>query len=152
MPPKQKRTALREYLEAMQALWTEEEASYEGRFVNFGSSWAWPKPVQRPRPPIFLGAGSTDRNFEWIVRSADGWITTPTENNVVDNLARLHKAWADAGRSGSPEILALAGRYDGEQLKRWEDAGVTEVIFGLPDRSAEDVVAYIDRLASKLDH
>jgi len=152
VPPKKKRTALREYLEAMQALWTEEEASYDGTFVSFGPSWAWPKPVQQPRPPIFLGAGSTDRNFDWIVRHADGWITTPTEREVVENVQRLHKAWAEAGRSGTPEVLALAGRYDADQLAMWADAGVTEVIFGLPDRSEEDVLAYLDRLATKLHH
>lgn len=150
--PKKKRTALREYLEAMGALWTDEEASYNGTFVSFGPSWAWPKPTQHPRPPIYLGAGSTDRNFDWIVRSADGWITTPTERNVVDNVQRLHKAWADAGRTGTPEVLALAGRHDPDRLAEWADAGVTEVIFGLPDRDTDDVLTYLDRLAGKLGH
>jgi probable F420-dependent oxidoreductase len=150
VPPNKKRTALREYLEAMQALWTQEEASYDGKFVSFGPSWAWPKPVGQPRPPILLGAGATDRNFDWIVRSADGWITTPTERDIVDNVRRLHKMWADAGRTGTPQVLALAGRPDPEQLDQWRDAGVTEVIFGLPDRDESDVVAYIERLAGKL--
>lgn len=150
VPPKKKRTALREYLEAMQALWTQEEASYDGTFVSFGPSWAWPKPIQQPRPPVLLGAGATDRNFEWIVRSADGWITTPREQDIVDHVQRLHKMWADAGRGGTPEVLALAGRPDPEQLAQWRDAGVSEVIFGLPDRAADEVVAYIDRLAGKL--
>ena len=72
-----RRDVLREYLEAMQALWSQEEASYTGEFVGFGASWAWPKPVQQPRMPILLGAGGTDRNFAWIVRSADGWLTAP---------------------------------------------------------------------------
>lgn len=152
VPPNKKRTALREYLEAMQALWTQEEASYDGKFVSFGPSWAWPKPVRQPRPPVLLGAGATDRNFEWIVRSADGWITTPNERDIVDNVRRLHKMWADAGRTGTPQILALAGRPDPEQLDQWHDAGVTEVIFGLPDRDESDVVAYIERLAGKLGH
>ncbi|MFD6897463.1 LLM class F420-dependent oxidoreductase [Rhodococcus sp. NPDC060086] len=150
VPPKKKRTALREYLEAMQTLWTQEEASYDGTFVSFGPSWAWPKPIQQPRPPVLLGAGATDRNFEWIVRSADGWITTPREQDIVDHVQRLHKMWADAGRAGTPEVLALAGRLDPEQLDQWRDAGVSEVIFGLPDRAADEVVAYIDRLAGKL--
>jgi probable F420-dependent oxidoreductase len=150
VPPKKKRTALREYLEAMQALWTQEEASYDGTFVSFGPSWAWPKPSQQPRPPVLLGAGPTDRNFEWIVRSADGWITTPREQDIVDHVQRLQKMWADAGRAGTPEVLALAGRPDPEQLDQWRDAGVSEVIFGLPDRSADEVVDYIDRLAGKL--
>lgn len=150
VPPKKKRTALREYLEAMQALWTQEEASYDGTFVSFGPSWAWPKPIQQPRPPVLLGAGPTDRNFEWIVRSGDGWITTPREQDIVDHVRRLHKMWADAGRAGTPEVLALAGRPDPEQLAQWRDAGVSEVIFGLPDRSADEVVSYIGRLAGKL--
>lgn len=152
VPPGKRRTALREYLEAMQALWNQEEASYEGTFVSFGPSWAWPKPVQQPRPPVLIGAGATERNFAWIVRSADGWITTPTEHDPVDNVHRLHKMWADAGRAGTPKVVALAGRPDTEQLSRWSDAGVDEVIFGLPDRTEDEVVAYIDRLAGKLDH
>jgi len=63
----------------MQALWTQEEASYEGEHVRFGRSWAWPKPVQQPRMPVLLGAGGSDRSFAWISRSADGWLTTPGE-------------------------------------------------------------------------
>src|SRR5918911_1053789 len=76
VPPGRRRTMLREYLEAMRALWTEEEASYEGEFVNFGPSWAWPKPVQA-HIPVLVGAAGTEKNFKWIARSADGWITTP---------------------------------------------------------------------------
>jgi len=150
VPPNKKRTALREYLEAMQALWTQEEASYEGTFVEFGASWAWPKPVQQPRPPVLLGAGATDRNFAWIVRSADGWITTPTERDIVDHVQRLHKAWADAGRTGTPEVLALAGPPKRDRLAQWRDAGVTEVLFGLPDAPEAEVLTYLDRLADTL--
>lgn len=150
IPPGQKRTALREYLEAMQALWTEDEASYTGTFVTFGPSWAWPKPVRRPRPPILLGAGAGERNFAWIVRSADGWITTPTERGIVDHVRHLHKMWADAGRAGTPEVLALSGPPQSDRLARWRDAGVTEVLFGLPDTGEAGVVAYLDRLADTL--
>jgi alkanesulfonate monooxygenase SsuD/methylene tetrahydromethanopterin reductase-like flavin-dependent oxidoreductase (luciferase family) len=78
VPPRRRRTMLREYLEAMRALWTQEEASYAGEFVNFGPSWAWPKPVQ-PHIPILVGAAGTEKNFRWIARTADGWITTPRD-------------------------------------------------------------------------
>ncbi|MDV2476765.1 LLM class F420-dependent oxidoreductase [Rhodococcus zopfii] len=150
VPPKKRRTALREYLEAMAALWTQEEAEYHGTFVEFGPSWAWPKPIQQPRPPILLGAGPTDRNFEWIVRSADGWITTPRDRNIDEHVRRLQKMWTEAGREGSPEVLALAGRPDLDELRLWRENGVTEVVFGLPDRSQDEVLAYIERLATTI--
>jgi probable F420-dependent oxidoreductase len=145
-----RRDALREYLEAMQSLWSHEEASYTGEFVSFGPSWAWPKPVQQPRMPILLGAGGTDRTFAWIARSADGWLTTPAEQDVEHKVASLAAAWRDAGRAGVPEVLALAGRPDPGTLARWKDSGVTEALFGMPDRSPDEVVEYLRRLADKL--
>ena len=68
VPPGRRRTMLREYLEAMRALWTQEEAEYDGEFVKFGPSWAWPKPVQ-PHIPVLVGAAGTEKNFKWIARS-----------------------------------------------------------------------------------
>ncbi|MFC9519088.1 LLM class F420-dependent oxidoreductase [Nocardiaceae bacterium NPDC056970] len=148
--PKKRRTALREYLEAMQALWTQEEASYDGQFVRFGPSWAWPKPIQQPRPPVLVGAGASEKTFGWIARSADGWITTPIEQDIEDNVTLLRKIWADAGRTGEPEIIVLAGKPDADKLARWQDLGVSEALFGMPDADEEQVVAYLQRLASKL--
>ena len=150
VPAGHRRTLLREYLEAMQALWTQEEATYEGAFIQFGASWAWPKPVQQPRMPILLGAAGHDRTFEWIAMSADGWLTTPGENDIGAKSARLAKAWRQAGRTGEPWIAALAGKPDPTVLASWRDNGVCEVLFGMPDRSEEEVSAYLHRLADKL--
>ena len=80
IPGNRRRTAVREYLEAMRALWSEDEASYAGEFVSFGPSWAWPKPPQHAAGsgiPVLVGAGGTERTFNWIARCADGWMTTP---------------------------------------------------------------------------
>jgi probable F420-dependent oxidoreductase len=152
VPPKKRRTMLREYLEAMRALWSQEEASYAGEFVSFGPSWAWPKTKQQPRVPVLVGAGGTGKNFAWIVRSADGWISTPMEPDIDDKVARLRGMWRDAGRDGNPEVVILAGKPDADQLARWESGGVTEVLFGIPGKyQAEDeVAAYLARLAGKL--
>ncbi|MGH3495580.1 MAG: LLM class flavin-dependent oxidoreductase, partial [Sciscionella sp.] len=128
----------------------DEEASYHGEFVRFGPCWAWPKPVQRPRVPVLIGAGGTEKTFAWIVRSADGWITTPIETDTDKKVELLRRRWREAGREGSPEIAVLAGRPEREQLARWQASGVTEVIFGLPDKPQDEVVAYIARLARKL--
>jgi probable F420-dependent oxidoreductase len=150
VPPARRRTMLREYVEAMRALWTQEEAAYDGEFVSFGPSWAYPKPVQR-HVPLIIGAGGGPRTFGWIARSADGWLTTPTERDVVGNCDRLRKAWSDAGRTGQPEVHLLAtAKPTAENLAAWQDAGVTEVLWGLPDRPADEVVAFIARHGQRL--
>ncbi len=140
---------LREYLEAMRALWTQEEASYDGEFVSFGPSWAWPKPVQ-PHIPVLVGAAGNEKNFKWIARSADGWITTPRDFVIDEPVKLLQDIWASAGREGAPKIVALDFKPDPEKLAHWAEIGVTEVLFGLPDKSADEVAAYVERLAGKL--
>jgi probable F420-dependent oxidoreductase len=150
IPPGKRRSVLREYVEAMQALWSQEEASYQGEFVRFAASWAWPKPVQQPRVLILLGGAGNERNLAWIARSADGWLTTPGEQDLETKITSLREAWHAAGRCGAPEVAALAGRPDAGLLERWRVAGVTEAIFGLPDRAADEVIGYIERLAGKL--
>ncbi len=150
MPGNKRRTVLREYMEAMQALWTQEEASYSGEFVSFGPSWAWPKPVQA-HVPLLIGAGGTEKTFKWIAKSADGWITTPQESDVSASTALLQKCWRDAGREGAPRVVALDFKPDPERLARWAEAGVTDVLYGLPDKPEADVLAYLDRLAAKLE-
>jgi probable F420-dependent oxidoreductase len=150
VPAGQRRTVLREYLEAMQALWADHEASYEGEYISFGASWAWPKPVQQPRIPIIIGAGGTPKTFAWIARSADGWLTTPGEEDLDGKIALLHKAWDEAGRTGLPQVRVLAGKPDPATLAHWAEIGVTDIAFGMPDRAASEVVAYLGRLAGKL--
>jgi probable F420-dependent oxidoreductase len=149
VPAGQRRAVLREYLAAMQALWSQDEASYHGEFVSFGASWAWPKPVQQ-HIPVTVGAGGTERTFSWIARSADGWLTTPGEQDLDAKAELLRKTWREAGRKGSPRITVLAGKPDPELLGHWHEIGVTDVAFGMPDREADEVVSYLGRLASKL--
>ncbi|WP_069160954.1 TIGR03619 family F420-dependent LLM class oxidoreductase [Nocardia altamirensis] len=149
VPAGKRRTVLREHLDAMRAIWTEEEASFTGEFVNFGASWSWPKPVQK-KIPVALGAAGGEKSFTWLAKHADGWITTPTEGELAPKIELLHRIWREHGNAGTPEIIALAGRPDPAQLAQWAEFGVTEVVFGMPDRSAEDVRGYLGRLAGKL--
>lgn len=149
VPGDRRRTVLKEYLEAMRALWTLDEASYQGEFVAFGPSWAWPKPVQS-RVPVLVGAGGTDRTFKWIVANADGWITTPAQVDIDGQATRLREMWHEAGRVGEPQIAALGVKPDPDLLAHLESVGVTEAIFGLPDRSDDDIRAWVGRLAAKL--
>jgi len=150
VPAGRRRTVLREYLEAMQALWSQKEASYVGEFVSFDASWAWPKPATQPRPPVLLGAAGNQRSFAWIARSADGWLTTPGEQDIEEKLGLLRQEWRTAGRTGQPDVAVLAGRPDPDALQRWRALGVTDVLFGLPDRAEDEVIAYLGRLAAKV--
>jgi probable F420-dependent oxidoreductase len=149
VPANKRRTVLREHLDAMRAIWSEEEASFAGQFVNFGPSWSWPKPVQK-RIPVILGAAGTEQSFTWLAKNADGWLTTPTEDGLDTKIELLHRVWREHERTGTPEIIALAGRHDSDQLAQWAEWGVTEAVFGVPDRDADEVRGYLTRLAGKL--
>ncbi len=148
VPPKRRRTMLREYLEAMRALWTDEEAEYHGEFVDFGTSWAWPKPQQHI--PALVGAAGNEKNFKWITRSADGWITTPGEDDIEGSVTLLKQIWSDAGRAGDPQIVVLDFKPVAEKLEQWREIGVTQVLYGLPDDSVERASGYLAKLAGKL--
>jgi len=150
VPAGKRRTVLKEYVEAMRALWTQEEASYAGEFVSFGASWAWPKPAQS-HIPLVVGAGGGPKTFQWIAAHADGWMTTPIEQGIEEKADRLRDAWAGAGRSGEPQIHVLAvTKPTPELLETWDRAGVTDAIWGLPDKPADEVVAFLGRHAERL--
>ena len=98
-----------------------------------------------------MGAGAGPKTFAWIADNADGWMTTPAEQDVGTNAGKLREAWARAGRRGSPEIHVLATtKPTPELLAGWEEAGVTEAIWGLPDKSPEAVEAFLGRHAQRL--
>jgi len=150
VPADRRRTVLREYIEAMRALWTEDVASYDGQHVSFGPSWAFPKPTQR-HVPLVIGAGGGPKTFEWIARTADGWMTTPIETDLDGKTDLLRVAWAEAGREGRPQIHALAtSKPTPELLSSWEEAGVTDAIWGLPDKPADEVISFLGRQAERL--
>jgi probable F420-dependent oxidoreductase len=150
VPADKRRSVLREYVEAMRALWTQHEAAYDGEFVSFGPSWAFPKPVQA-HVPLVIGAGGGPKTFRWIAEHADGWMTTPTQADITAQITALNKAWAEAGRDGAPDIrILIAFKPDPADLAAWAEAGATELIWGVPDKSPEEVLAHLDRLAARL--
>ena len=150
VPAGKRRAVLREYIEAMRALWTQEEAAYDGEFVKFGPCWAFPKPVQA-HVPLIIGASGGPQTFGWIARHADGWMTTPGEQDIGGKAAALRQAWADGNRPGTPDIrLLVTARPSPGDFAGWEAAGVAELLWGLPDASQEVVEGYLDRLADRV--
>jgi probable F420-dependent oxidoreductase len=151
VPAGRRRTMLREYIEAMRELWTKDEASYSGEFVSYGPSWAWPKPVQ-PHVPVLIGAAGNEKNFKWIAKYADGWMSTPQDGDIERLVKSLYAEWDSVGRTALPRIVVLdMGKPDASRLSSWADLGVSQAVYALPDKSAEEVKAYLGRLSDKLD-
>jgi probable F420-dependent oxidoreductase len=149
VPAAKRRTVLKEYVEAMRSLWTQDEASYDGEFVSFGPSWAFPKPAAHI--PLIIGAGGGPKTFKWISEHADGWMTTPTQSDISGQIEALKKAWSEAGREGAPDIrILIAFRPDPADLATWAEQGATELIWGVPDKAEDEVLGSLDRLAGRL--
>ncbi len=146
VPTKRRRAVVREYLAAMREIWTKDEAAYSGEFVTFGPCWAWPKPVQNPVPTL-IGAFGNAKLFSWIAESADGWLTTPIEEDLTASIKLLKSTWTDAGRQGSPHIVVLDSGASRDTLETWQELGVGEVLWGLPDVPAPEVLQYLDKMS-----
>ena len=100
---------------------------------------------------MIIGAGGGPRTLAWIARHADGWMTTPGERDIPGKAAALRAAWAAERRSGTPDIRVLiTARPSPADLAAWTGAGVTELLWGLPDADAGTVEAYLDRLAGRV--
>ena len=103
-----RRQVMREKIAAMKALWTEPEAGYSGKFVEFTESWSFPKPVQSPHPPILVGAAATPANLADIVEWADGWLPVRSflAEGVANGIEKLRAAARSAGRD--PDELSVS--------------------------------------------
>ena len=100
---------------------------------------------------LIVGAGGGPKTFSWIARHADGWMTTPGEQDISGKAAALRRAWAAESRPGAPDIRVLiAARPSPDDLATWAEAGATELVWGLPDAPADKIEAYLDRLADRL--
>ena len=136
---------LRERVEAMKALWTQETASYEGRYVQFPDVTQWPKPVQQPHPPIWVG-GMGKKVFDRVLAYGDGWFPN-WDTDIEDRLAELSRRAEEAGRARIP-VTFFGAAEDRAQLERLHAAGVDRVLFYLPPRPADEVEAAADRIAA----
>lgn len=141
-----RRALLREKLLMMKALWTEDEASFDGELLHLEPSWAWPKPAQKPHPPVIMGAAAGPRTLADIVELCDGWMPLATRMDIAGEAGRVRKAVADAGRDPSTfQIIASGARVD--DLDALAQAGVDHTIFNLRSLPPEQTIPYLDRLA-----
>lgn len=135
----------------MKALWTQERASYEGELVYLEESWAWPKPVQKPHPPIVMGSMGGPKAFAAIAEYCDAWLPVAPDN-LAEGIATLHDYLERAGRDPSEvEIGVYMAPPDPDKWKEWEALGVSQVMIRLPHAPAEVIVPLLDEYQPLID-
>ena len=137
---------LREHILAMQACWTEKDAEFHGKFVDFDPVWVEPKPVSRPHPPVYIGATSKWA-IERIAEYAQGWYPVHVPE-FEERLMELERACAARGRSITEIDIALLTQPESlEQMSKLKALGVSRIVLSLPTGDSDTSRAVLDSYA-----
>ncbi|MBM3491939.1 MAG: LLM class F420-dependent oxidoreductase [Alphaproteobacteria bacterium] len=136
---------MRERIEAMKEIWTKDVAEYRGKFVNLAPLWCWPKPVQKPFPPILVG-GTFPHGARRAIAYGDGWM--PVDGRDLDLLAaqpRFRQMVAEAGRDPDSLPMSVFGSpHELDRLKRYRDVGMARTVLLLPTAGREPTLKALD--------
>ncbi|MEO6123568.1 MAG: LLM class F420-dependent oxidoreductase [Ilumatobacteraceae bacterium] len=139
-----RRERAREHVLAMQRLWADDEAEFDGQFVRFGASWSWPKPGGG-RIRSLIGGGAGPKMFAHVSEYADGWF--PIGGAGVRNaLPQLHEAWTAAGRDGEPEVVPFGVLADASKIHYYEGLGCSEVVLRVDGADRDATLRQLDQL------
>lgn len=145
----ERRALLREKIMMMKSLWSDEEASYSGDKLELESSWAWPKPLQKPHPPILMGGAVGPKTMTDMVDFCDGWIPLATRHGIVDQVTRVRQALADAGRDPASFNITAYGTKP-ELIEMLEEAGVDRAVFPLRPLGPDETIPKLDEIAASI--
>ena len=137
---------MRESIEAMKAIWTQDEAEYHGRIVDFDPIWCWPKPVQKPHPPVLVG-GLGEKVLDRVVAYGDEWIPNRVKSpeELGERIAELQRRAEAAGRAHIP-VTVFGAKPEARLLERLKSAGVTRSLFYVRPGEPGDVERHLDEL------
>jgi probable F420-dependent oxidoreductase len=142
---------MHERIDAMRAIWTESKPEYHGDFVDFGPMMTWPKPVQKPHPPVLVG-GAFPYGARRAIAFGDGWLPHVSRahyGDVTEFLPRFRQMVAEAGRDpDSFPVTAWGAQDDGDMLKRFRDLGIVRTNVSLPSEKEDTILPVLDRWAS----
>lgn len=152
IPFEDKGARMVEYMEAMQALWTQPKPEYRGRFVSFGNVQAFPRPVQKPHPPFVMG-GATPPAFRRAVTMCQGWFGFAMDldktASAIQGLRAEEARHDRPAELGELEISIAPGMpLDADTVRRYEDLGVHRLIVARFGASAEDMMRMVDDIAA----
>ena len=139
---------MREQIEGMKEIWTQSKPEYHGDIVNFPTMMTWPKPVQKPHPPVIVGGA-----FPWAARRAvrygDGWYPNASSGDPDEYMPRFRQMAAEAGRDPETLPVTIGGSpEDPDRVKRFRDLGAARVNVSLPAENADQILPVLDRWAS----
>jgi probable F420-dependent oxidoreductase len=146
--PRTRFVLLRERILAMKAIWAEERAEFHGEHVDFDPIFLWPKPLQRPHPPILVG-GKGAGVIERVLDYGDGWFPNPRDGDpalVEEQIVELGRRAVERGRPAVPVSIFGASPRP-EDLERYSELGVERCVLSLPTAPREDVLAALERAA-----
>ena len=137
---------MRESVEAMKAIWTEDAAEYHGRIIDFGPIWSWPKPVQKPHPPVLVG-GLGEKVYDRVVAYGDEWIPNRVQSpeQLGERIDELQRRAEAAGRERIP-VTMFGAKAEGRLLERLKAAGVTRSLFYVQAGEADEVERHLEEL------
>jgi probable F420-dependent oxidoreductase len=139
---------MRERIDAMRRIWTEAKPEYHGEFVAFGPMMAWPKPLQKPHPPLLVG-GEMPNGARRALAYGDGWVPharRPTYH-LLEKLAEFRAMERAAGRT--LPITAFAVEHDPATWPAYRDAGIERIVLSIESEPADRVVAQLDHWAAR---
>ncbi len=143
--PRFRRSIGRDKVNVMRTLWTDEVSEYEGRFASIGPSWQFPKPVQKPYPPLLVGGGKAV--IPDVATWADGWMPIEGPMPVLKLWDRIKEATIEAGRDPADLIVHVSyAEPTHENLDRYVEAGFAGVVLKLDPEAEADVLKALDRL------
>jgi len=147
-----RRGILREKILAMKELWTQDEASFSGKHVNFEKSWAWPKPIQKPHPPIVMGGAAGPKTAAHIAEFCDGWLPLGGTHDFSAGWKAISEACANIERDPASLQISMfyAGGFKPEMLAQDADKGAIRAILPLPSEGADKVLPMLDKYAKHL--
>jgi probable F420-dependent oxidoreductase len=146
--PRKRFPILRERILAMKEIWAKDEAEYHGKYVDFDPIWSWPKPVQKPHPPILVG-GDGPTTFDRVIEYGDGWMPIPGrgEKPFSERLQEFNELAEAAGRGKLPvSLYGVPPRP--EVLNHYAEIGVERAMFRLPPVAKDEALGHLDRYES----
>jgi probable F420-dependent oxidoreductase len=145
--PRTRFRLMRESVEAMKAIWTQDEAEYHGRLIDFDPIWQWPKPVQKPHPPVLVG-GLGEKVYDRVIAYGDEWIPNRVRSPeaLAERIAELQRRAEAAGREPIP-VTVFGAKPEARLLERLRGAGVTRALFYLLPVEPAELERQLDGLA-----
>jgi probable F420-dependent oxidoreductase len=140
---------IREKVLAIKEIWTQEEAEFHGTFVDFDPILLWPKPVQKPHPPMLIGGRAPHVLRRRVAEYGDEWMAVVTPSSIGDlggHIAELHRLCAEAGRKQLP-VSAFIWEIDEALIERCAELGLSRCIFSMIPKSMQTVDPFLERLS-----